>query len=150
MCKKSVCADLVEVEPQVVRVTKLSGRMPNDPLRAVVEAKVNGLTLRGLKLELHRPHHWRLVPPGRKIQQHWQIVYDFSTRSVYDCLLRKVVTAYGGDVGNSIGIGLGSGSSVSGSMGDDLGDFSAEQDEPEEQGRQRFQGRAGGKRGLSW
>lgn len=81
-------------EPQVLRVTKMTGRSPSDPLRAVVEASINGVTLRGLKLELHQPHHWRLVPPGRKIQQHWQIVYDFSTRSVYDCLLRKVVTAY--------------------------------------------------------
>ncbi len=80
--------------PEVINLTKLKGRHIADPLRAVVEAEVEGLTLRGLKLEWHGPNHWRLVPPGRKVQHQWQIIYDFSTRAVYDCLLQKVVQVY--------------------------------------------------------
>jgi hypothetical protein len=80
--------------PEVINLRKIARRNFADPVRAVVEAEVDGLTLRGLKLEWHGPNHWRLVPPGRRIQHQWQIIYDFSTRSVYDCLLKKVVQAY--------------------------------------------------------
>lgn len=87
--------------PEVINLRKIARRNFADPVRAVVEAEVDGLTLRGLKLEWHGPNHWRLVPPGRRVQHQWQIIYDFSTRSVYDCLLKKVVQAYDAGSGAS-------------------------------------------------
>ena len=74
-----------------IRVASISPIANHSLVKAVVELDVDGLRLRGLKLE-QTASEWRLSPPGRKISGRWQVLFDFTDGPTYQRLLREVLS----------------------------------------------------------
>ena len=73
-----------------IRVASISPISNHSLVKAVVELDVDGLRLRGLKLE-QTASEWRLSPPGRKVSGRWQVLFDFTDGPTYQRLLREVL-----------------------------------------------------------
>lgn len=76
---------------QVKRVQKIHG---HPWVRALVEVDWHGLRLRGLKLEQHA-EGWRLSPPGRRVDGHWQSLFSIQDRRLEQALLESVRLRHG-------------------------------------------------------
>ena len=66
-------------------------------LRALADVQVNKLTLRGLRLEDSGKGTLTLGFPGRKIQGHWQVVYETEDTRTHSQLLQCLVAHYRGN-----------------------------------------------------
>lgn len=73
-----------------IRVASISPITNHTMVKAVVELDVDGLRLRGLKLE-QTASEWRLSPPGRKVSGRWQVLFDFTDGPTYQRVLREVL-----------------------------------------------------------
>lgn len=77
-----------------VRVTKVEKINGHPWIRAIAEIEMEGVQLRGLKLEQH-PEGWRLTPPGRKINGGWQTVFSIQDRRLQQTVLEMVRLRHG-------------------------------------------------------
>ena len=65
-------------------------------LKALVNLKVQGIHLRGLRLEENAGGELSLGFPGRKVQGHWQVVYEADDRHTESQLLQLLGEHYRG------------------------------------------------------
>lgn len=70
-------------------------------VRALASLNYFGLKLRGLRLEQSRNGELTLGFPGRKIQGHWQIVYQAEEPEVLESLKSQVISHYNATLGRS-------------------------------------------------
>lgn len=63
-------------------------------LKALVNLKVNGIHLRGLRLEEKARGELTLGFPGRKVQGHWQVVYEADDQKTESQLLQLLGEHY--------------------------------------------------------
>lgn len=63
-------------------------------LKALVDVKIAGLHLRGLRLEEKQRGELDLGFPGRKIQGQWQVVYEAEDRTTRSELLNTLQSVY--------------------------------------------------------
>jgi hypothetical protein len=63
-------------------------------MRALADVEFNKLMLRGLKLEDRGRGDLTLGFPGRKVQGHWQVVYETHDRSFHSELLQCLKNHY--------------------------------------------------------
>lgn len=63
-------------------------------LRALADLEVNKITLRGLRLEDRGRGEFTLGFPGRKIQGHWQVLYQTHDPQTHSLLLQSLVGRY--------------------------------------------------------
>lgn len=72
-----------------MKITRLEKVHGHPWIRAVAEVEFQGLQLRGLRLEEHA-YGWKLTPPGRRIQGHWQDLFRITDRKVELALLNSL------------------------------------------------------------
>ena len=77
-----------------LEITNLTPIEGHPTVRALAEARCQGLLLRGLKLEERAGIGFQLIPPGRKIQGNWQTVFQFSDASLESQLRALVLQRY--------------------------------------------------------
>lgn len=63
-------------------------------LKAVAHLKMDGLQLRGLRLEEKEYGELTVGFPGRKIQGHWQVVYEPRNRAIEALILDTLKSCY--------------------------------------------------------
>lgn len=63
-------------------------------LRAVAEVEIGGLLLRGLRLEAKSCAELTLGFPGRKVQGHWQVVYQAENSQLEQRILQHLKEHY--------------------------------------------------------
>ena len=77
-----------------IRVRAVRPVTDHNQIKALVELEVGGLRLRGIKLEMSADQ-WKLTAPGRRVQGHWQMLFDFVDPDIYRDLLSQVMAAAG-------------------------------------------------------
>ena len=75
-------------------VTKMEKITGHPWVRAVAEIELQGVRLRGVKLEQH-PNGWRVTPPGRRIQGIWQSLFSIQDRNLERALLESLRLRHG-------------------------------------------------------
>ncbi len=63
-------------------------------LRALADLNFSGLQLRGLRLEQDSKGQLTLGFPGRKIQGHWQVLYEPEDQKIHATLLNCMTGHY--------------------------------------------------------
>ncbi len=80
----------------MTNITVLNFRpVENHPyMRALADIEVNKITLRSLRLEDLGQGRYTLGFPGRKVQGHWQVLYQTEDRQIRTLLLEKLLGEY--------------------------------------------------------
>ena len=79
-----------------ISITKFQPIEKHPYLRALADLTLNGIHLRGLRLEQRKHGELTLGFPGRKIQGRWQVVYEAENRDTKALLLESLVNHYHG------------------------------------------------------
>lgn len=77
-----------------INITKFQTVKGHPYLKALADLTLGGLHLRGLRLEQKQRGNLTLGFPGRKIQGHWQVVYEPEDSKVEQRLLKSLETHY--------------------------------------------------------
>ena len=80
-----------------IAITKFKRIKKHPYLRGLAEVKVNGILLRGLRLEAKSSDELTLGFPGRKVQGSWQVVYETGDPQTQSTILRLLKDHYHAD-----------------------------------------------------